>query len=407
VLYADKFEFKHAVGDKFRIVSTTKESVALNGKVVQNTNIINRMASEVTALANGRATLNAVFNVAEEAAEEPAAGKTSPRLRWGEEYKSVFTRDRLGKITIDKRYFMPSARDVPYFPDREVNAGESWISRGNEVFDLRRTFEIEEPVSVPFQANNMYVGEREWRNKKKYKVLNVNYNMIKNIEGFENAPRTYLNRSSTTAAKPGEKPEIRRINGKSRQILYWDDALGQIAAAEDEFELNFMLTNGETWTFRGTTVSEIIEAEAMNKADLARDIQQTIAELGLTDVSVKVVNEGISISLDNIQFAADSAQLLPGEMPKLEKIAAILRAYKDRDIVVAGHTAAAGASENARIKLSEDRAAEVASYLIKEKVRAPERVITRGYGSSRPVAGNATEEGRRRNRRVEITIMEN
>ena len=404
-LFADKFEFKHALGDKSRIVSTTDQQVYRGGSVIQSSHILNRMASEVVEVRNGLATLNAVFDVAEEQIKKD--GADTP-LRWGESYSSVFERDRLGKISIDKKYFMPSARNVPLFPDRELKPGESWVSQGSEVFDLRHTFEIQDPFPVNFTAHNTYLGEKTRKNKT-YKAFSISYNLIKSAEGFESAPRTYLSTPPRGRAreKTPAKPEIRRITGVSRQTLYWDDELGQIAAAEDEFELKFELEGGEIYTFAGTTTSEVIESDRMNREETVREVQKEIEKLNLADVTVKAVREGISISLDDIKFAADSAELLPSERVKLEKIAAILRKYPNRDILVAGHTALAGAAENLRVKLSEDRAAEVASYLLKEKVRAPERIITRGYGSSRPVASNATEEGKRKNRRVEITILEN
>jgi outer membrane protein OmpA-like peptidoglycan-associated protein len=98
--------------------------------------------------------------------------------------------------------------------------------------------------------------------------------------------------------------------------------------------------------------------------------------------------------------------MLPGEKEKLDKIVDILRRYQERDIMVGGHTARVGSEESSR-KLSVDRASVVADYLIEKKARPQERVVVRGFGSERPVSDNTTEEGRRKNRRVEITILEN
>ncbi|MDR0527144.1 MAG: OmpA family protein [Spirochaetaceae bacterium] len=402
-LFADKFEFKHREGDKFRLLSSAEEEVLLNGKTIQRSKILNRMAQEVRVVNEGQARIDAVFNVA----QETLSAENEPRYSWGEEYSSEFIRNKLGKITIDKKYFMPTARDLPLFPEREIKTGESWISRGNEVFDLRRNFEIKEPYSVPFNATNTFIGERQWKNKK-YKAIQIQYSLYKNNDGFENEPHTYiLPRNQKPNSLPESKPSIKRITGKSEQIIYWDEAIGQIAAAEDKYELNFELSNGEKWTFRGTAVAEILEAQTMDKKEALRDVTEAIKALKLEDVRVEAVEEGISISMDNIQFAPDSAELLASEKQKLNKIAEILRRYNERDILVSGHTAQAGANEAARIKLSEERAVSVADYFIKEKVRAPARIITRGYGSSRPAASNLTEEGRKKNRRVEITILEN
>jgi outer membrane protein OmpA-like peptidoglycan-associated protein len=112
------------------------------------------------------------------------------------------------------------------------------------------------------------------------------------------------------------------------------------------------------------------------------------------------------ISLENIQFQPDSAILLESEKEKIDKIGEILRQFAERDILVAGHTAMAGSAAG-RMRLSQDRAASVANYLVSQRVRDASRVVVRGYGAERPVADNRTAEGMRRNRRVEITLLEN
>jgi outer membrane protein OmpA-like peptidoglycan-associated protein len=121
---------------------------------------------------------------------------------------------------------------------------------------------------------------------------------------------------------------------------------------------------------------------------------------------VRVTDEGVAINLENVRFAADSAVLLPEEKAKLDKIAAILARYPDRDVLVTGHTALAGTPKE-RQTLSEERARAAADYLIAKKARPPERVVVKGYGATRPVAPNDSEEDMKKNRRVEITILEN
>jgi outer membrane protein OmpA-like peptidoglycan-associated protein len=94
------------------------------------------------------------------------------------------------------------------------------------------------------------------------------------------------------------------------------------------------------------------------------------------------------------------------EREKLRRIATILKKYPERDILITGHTALAG-TQAGRQQLSEERAAAVGNFLIEEGVRNRERLLFRGMGARDPVADNSTEEGMRKNRRVEITIMEN
>jgi outer membrane protein OmpA-like peptidoglycan-associated protein len=194
--------------------------------------------------------------------------------------------------------------------------------------------------------------------------------------------------------------------GASDQVVYWDSGLGQAAAYAESFRMVFELSGGTTVEYRGRAEAEILESTVMDKDTLAREIAEDIDRMGISDTSVRVVEEGITISLENIQFQADSAVLLPGERDKIDKIAEILRRYPDRDILVGGHTALAGSAEG-RMQLSLERAGAVADYLIGKKVRGADRIIVRGYGAENPLADNGTEAGRRKNRRVEITILEN
>ncbi|MBP6392594.1 MAG: OmpA family protein, partial [Flavobacteriales bacterium] len=82
----------------------------------------------------------------------------------------------------------------------------------------------------------------------------------------------------------------------------------------------------------------------------------------------------------------------------------LLTDYPHMRIEIHAHTDDQG-SDAYNIRLSNDRAKAVVDHLIKEKVDT-DRLTWKGYGKSRPVADNATEEGRARNRRVEFTVLE-
>ena len=80
--------------------------------------------------------------------------------------------------------------------------------------------------------------------------------------------------------------------------------------------------------------------------------------------------------------------------------------YPERDILITGYTALAG-TEEGRQRLSEERAAAVGQYLLDLGARSRDHMVYRGMGAKDPIADNSTPEGMRKNRRVEITIMEN
>jgi outer membrane protein OmpA-like peptidoglycan-associated protein len=383
------FEYKHIKGARYRILSVVDEAVFFNGVLSHRAEILNRISVEVTDVKDGKGAHKAVFQTSERIVYDSASrSQAVSGFFWTREYESVFERDKLGYLTIDPKYYMPVVRNVPVFPDKDLKVLETWRAEGYEIHDFRDAFEIEEPYRIPFTANYTYTGEREWKGKK-YPAFSVSYKIA----------------SRPQAARGRIYPV--RIMGDFDQIVYWDFTLGQAIAYEESFRLTFEMSDKRRIEFRGNAQAEFVEAEEMNKKQLAEEIEKEIDRLKIPDVVVNVVDEGISLSLENIQFYADSDRMLPGELEKLERIAAILKRYPGRDIVISGHTAMARGTREEHLKLSQERARAVSDYFLANKVRAADRMVIRGYGADKPVADNKTEEGMRRNRRVEITILEN
>jgi outer membrane protein OmpA-like peptidoglycan-associated protein len=127
-------------------------------------------------------------------------------------------------------------------------------------------------------------------------------------------------------------------------------------------------------------------------------------ELAGSGVSVTRVGDNITLNMPgNITFATDSANLSSDFYDVLNSVSKVLNEFNKTVIEVAGHTDSTG-SDAYNQSLSERRAASVAAYLKSQKIMN-ERVITVGMGESRPVADNASSEGRQANRRVELTLV--
>lgn len=109
------------------------------------------------------------------------------------------------------------------------------------------------------------------------------------------------------------------------------------------------------------------------------------------------------ISLEDVHFAFDSAEILPGAERTLEDAAATLRQYPDLVVEVAGHTDSQGA-EAYNEDLSRRRAESVLNYLVENGVDG-RNLTAEGYGESQPIASNDTDEGREENRRVVLRIL--
>lgn len=135
-----------------------------------------------------------------------------------------------------------------------------------------------------------------------------------------------------------------------------------------------------------------------------RQEAQLRAELQGTGVSVTRVGDNITLNMPgNITFAHDSSDLNSAFFGVLNSVAKVMNEFDKTVVEVAGHTDSTG-SESYNQSLSERRANSVAQYLRGQGVNS-QRMITVGAGEMRPVADNATAEGRQQNRRVEITMV--
>lgn len=128
------------------------------------------------------------------------------------------------------------------------------------------------------------------------------------------------------------------------------------------------------------------------------------AELQGTGVSVYRDGDNITLNMPgNVTFATNSSDLSPGFFDVLTSVGKVLEEFDQTVVEVAGHTDSTGA-ESYNQALSERRAASVAQYLKSQGIM-DQRMITVGMGELRPVADNATSDGRQLNRRVEITMV--
>ncbi len=135
------------------------------------------------------------------------------------------------------------------------------------------------------------------------------------------------------------------------------------------------------------------------------DRQEARLRQQLQNTGVGVTRSGDEIILNmpgNITFATASADINASFYPVLNSVSTVLREFDKTVVDVAGHADSVGPDDK-NMLLSQRRAASVGAYLVGQGV-GEQRLIVQGYGETRPVADNATAEGRQRNRRVEITL---
>jgi outer membrane protein OmpA-like peptidoglycan-associated protein len=113
---------------------------------------------------------------------------------------------------------------------------------------------------------------------------------------------------------------------------------------------------------------------------------------------------GMVMTLGDVLFATAKAELQPGAASTIERLANFLGEYPEKTVLIEGFTDSTGSADFNQ-GLSERRALSVRQALLNAGVSS-DRISTEGFGMSRPVADNATAEGRQRNRRVEIVIQD-
>lgn len=176
--------------------------------------------------------------------------------------------------------------------------------------------------------------------------------------------------AEATAAQKGAQAQIKTLNQERQQILMKSHKLEAKQARE----------------------------QAKQAESQAQKLKQELGEL-----KAKETKRGYVVTLGNILFKVDSAELSSDGMQSLFRLVTFLKDFPEREVVVEGYTDSTGSGVY-NLKLSQQRADSVRSFLINNGI-SPDRIVARGYGEAYPVAPNNTAAGRQQNRRVEIIIL--
>lgn len=140
-------------------------------------------------------------------------------------------------------------------------------------------------------------------------------------------------------------------------------------------------------------------------------VTQNVDVSGLTeykeivvDLYLNPIEKGQTIRLNNIFFDSGKYDLLPESYAELDRLFKVLKENKGLQIEIGGHTDAVG-SDASNMTLSNNRATAVMNYLVNKGISAS-RLAAKGFGETKFIATNDTEEGKQLNRRVEFVILE-
>ena len=163
---------------------------------------------------------------------------------------------------------------------------------------------------------------------------------------------------------------------------------------------------------QATQRAQMAQQQAMGAEQRAKQQQAAMSaqdrvralEGELRDLEAQQTERGLLVTLGDVLFAFDKAELSAQAGPRMDKLASFLKQFPERKVLIEGFTDSVG-NDGYNRSLSERRAQAAGDALVQRGVDRA-RISARGFGKSHPVASNGSPEGRAMNRRVEIVIAD-
>lgn len=373
-----------------------------------------------------------------------------------EAVQSVFHISENGRLTMYKDNGYPSFRSFPAYTADKVRAGESWKAVAERSVDPLNKGVF---TKIPMQVLYTFSGAETYKGQDVYRIKAVWQTY------YDSGNRDFSGDASLEKARGGHKADIIVLQETGEPILildnvdetfFWIDgtqvnfkgtitlftefppafdsqrimaALNRVASVKTGEGTGAEITADDTVAMAGkgvasgkgivaekpaTPVKGVSSVKGATSGESTSSVKgaSTVSGAGTekpaasapkNNIVAEEVPAGIRLSIRDIKFAPDSAQVLPGESSRLDEIAEVLKMAPNAQLLVEGHTASVGKPAGEQT-LSEQRAKKIAEELKARGVKAG-AFICRGFGGTKPVASNETPEGRAQNRRVEITIL--
>lgn len=216
--------------------------------------------------------------------------------------------------------------------------------------------------------------------------------------------------SQNIASQSSSSSKMARVNvvvadmngkpSKGEQVLFKNNTNARVVSgvSDAEGKINLELPPGAAYTITVKSITDSTKYGTLTIPALKPD------EFFNDPFKVNIKFEAArTYTLKNVHFDIGKATLRPASFPALEELFGYLKNKEDIKVEIAGHTDNTG-RDSTNLKLSQLRAETIRDYLIKKGIPSP-RISAKGYGSTEPVADNATEEGRQLNRRTEVRIL--
>jgi len=363
--------------DKYRVIERSDYRIRVNGVYKGHIYNENRGIMEVFREKDGSYTVDGTFYVFEELTKD-GSRKAS---KVDEINRSSFSLYSSGEMIIGRDRSYPLLRSFPNYGNESLKKGNSWLAFSEKVVlhnDTKTVFPVY--CEYVYEGVGKYNGVDVHRIRAKYAVR---YNRGDDLDGNEN---------------------LKNISGTHDVSIIIEVDTGKPVLIRDNMKELHTFIDGGSLEKTGFILTFYKGIAGMEKGQLAERLRDDLDDSILKDVEITESEEGLTLMLNQLHFVADRAVILGEDAPLLDSIAESLKKIEERTFFVKGHTADIGTVES-QMSLSLDRALVVVRELVKRGI-SEDRFLYIGRGGLDPLADNDTEEGRARNRRVEIVIME-
>ncbi|MCH5291080.1 MAG: OmpA family protein [Treponema sp.] len=340
-----------------------------------------------------------------------------------------------GKLTMYQDNGYPSFRSFPAFTTEKVKSGDSWKAKAERAVDPLNKGTV---TRIPMLVLYTFEGAEYYNNQPVYRIKAIwqtNYNANNRDPNGD---------ATLTKALGGHKANILVLQKTGEAILV-SDQVDETFFYTDNTELNFkgtitMFTEFPPAVEHDKLLPALKRIASVNVAAGNSSPRQNVEGKGSAKISgsaesansgktkknssavqnadstklattaqknnmvVEQTPAGLRLSLRDIRFKPNSDEILPEEYKRLDEIAAVLALAPQSQFLIEGHTARIGDISEEQ-PLSQKRAHRIAQELENRGINK-NAFLCRGWGGTKPIASNDTEEGRAQNRRVEITILE-
>lgn len=233
---------------------------------------------------------------------------------------------------------------------------------------------------------------RENAEKQRAEIARQKADEEQNLRAQADADRMAAERSKAEAldaARQAEAARLAALNEKQEA-----DAARQAALAQQQQ----LAAETEKARIAAAEADRLRQKAEQDQAQLRRQLLDQFNAIFQTRDTAR----GLIVNMSDVLFDTAKYTLRPGAREKLARVAGIIEGHPGLKIQVEGHTDSVG-SDDYNIKLSENRAETVRTYLVEQGIM-PTNVTAQGFGKTLPVADNATAAGRQLNRRVELVV---